>query len=794
MKVLDRKLLRDLESSKGMLFAVTAIIAVGIGCLVGMLATYNNLENSLTSYYARCRMADFWVDLKKAPVVEVERVLSGIPGISEARERISFPVVVDLDGVDRPISGLAVSLPDSPEPVIDNIVLRSGSYFTSAGRNEAIVSEKFAAARSILPGDTIKLVLNGQKKKVYVVGTAISSEHVYIAPPGNPFLSDPGEYGIFYIKREFAEDVFGFHGACNSIVGLLTPQARREDREVLDEINRRLSPYGVFAVTPRSQQFSNLSLHSEMGGLKTTATTLPLIFLSVAALVLNVLMTRMAEQQRLIVGTLKALGYANRELFTHFLKFGLLVGLTGGVIGCILGQVVSDSMISLYQNFFEFPRLVSRAYPSLMFSALLISVTFAVLGTLRGVGRVVKLNPAEAMHESMPETGGAILLERWRVFWTRLDFWWQIVLRGFFRNKVRTLIGVTAAIMGSALMLLAFGLTDSMTYMVDFQFDKVLLADYTLAFREAVDYGVVKEVAELPGVTLVEPVFNVACTFSNGNHEKKGAITGLIPASTLNIPRQEDGTAVRVPPAGVLLTERLAHDLDVREGDSIDFVPVRGVKKRNRVKVVKTVKSMLGLSVYADYSYLNHLVGEAAAVTEVQVKAKQTPRQRRDFLRQLKRYPRLESVSVVRESKAAIGKQMTGAMKGMAGIMILFAGVIFFGSILNGSLISIAERKREIATFRVLGYQSREVGGMFIRENLTINLLGAFLGLPVGYWMLQGLARQYNTDVFTMPAVVDPASWFWPIVYAVIFVLASHLVVQRTINRLHWGEALAMKE
>ncbi len=792
MKVLDRKLLRDLTQSKGMLLAVAAIIAVGTGCLVGMLSTFNNLETAMRDYYARSRMADFWISLKKAPTGAIED-LEKIPGVAGIRERISFPVIVDLEGVDRPISGLSVSMPDTPGDVINNIVVRSGSYFTADRRNEVIVSEQFAAARKLQPGDYIHLTMNGRREKMFVVGTAISAEHVYIAPPGSLF-SAPGDYGIFYIKRTFAEDTYGFQGACNDVVGLFTREGSGMSDLILEEADRILDPYGVFSTTPRRQQFSNLTLHSEMGGLKTLATSLPLIFLGVAALVLNVLMTRMAEQQRVIVGTLKALGYENGQLFSHYIKFGLVVGLVGGLGGCAVGDWLSRAMVGMYQGFFEFPHLVNHAYPSIMLLAVLISVLFAVLGTLRGVKRIVDLDPAEAMHEAMPAAGGAILLERWKTFWSRLDFWWQIVLRSLFRNRARTLIALVAALLGSAMVLLALGMNDSMSYMVDFEFDKVLLGDYTLNLRDATDSGAVKEARDLPGVTLAEPVFNVAGTFSRANRHKKGAITGLIPGSTLNVPRNADGTAVRVPPAGLLMTDRLARQLGVAEGETVTFIPVRGVKYPHKLQVSAIIKSMLGLSVYADYSYLNRLVGEAEAVNELQLKAKQTPEETVAFFRRLKESPKLESLTVIAQSKAAIKVQMTGAMQGMAMVMILFAGVIFFGSILNGSLIAISERRREIATFRVLGYQSREIGGMFIRENMLVNLVGTVIGLPFGYWMLQGLATQYTNDAFTMPVYIRGPSWVGTIVLALIFVLVSHVFVQRAINRLHWEEALAMKE
>ena len=382
-----------------MLLAIIAIIATGTACLVGMLSTFENLEKARIEYYSKCRMADFWVQLKKIPISEVRNLLK-IKGISEIRTRISFPVIVDLEGINRPIGGILFTLPENQKSIINNVVLQRGSYFSNQRRDEVIIAEKFAQARGISMGSYIHLILNGKRKKLFVVGTAISSEHMYLTPKGS-IASNPKEYGLFFIKRSYAEEVFGFHGACNEIVGFLTPNARKRSEGVLKEIDRKLSSYGVFQVIARKDQFSHLALYSEMHGLQVMAVMLPMIFLGVAALVLNVLMTRLAEQQRTIVGTFKALGYSNHKIYFHFLNYGLFVGLVGGISGCILGHWMDQSMIQLYRTLFEFPKLPCYIYPKIMLFAIIISTIFSVAGTLRGVSRVVRLSPAvcyEASH------------------------------------------------------------------------------------------------------------------------------------------------------------------------------------------------------------------------------------------------------------------------------------------------------------------------------------------------------------------------------------------------------------
>jgi putative ABC transport system permease protein len=133
-------------------------------------------------------------------------------------------------------------------------------------------------------------------------------------------------------------------------------------------------------------------------------------------------------------------------------------------------------------------------------------------------------------------------------------------------------------------------------------------------------------------------------------------------------------------------------------------------------------------------------------------------------------------------------------MGGMANMLIIFGAVIFFGAILNGALISLIERQRELATYRVLGYHSGEVGAMYLRESLVLNLIGILFGLPLGWWMLLGMNAQYKNDLYMMPTVITPSGWLWSIGMAVVFVLIAQLIVQRRINHLHWNEALSMKE
>ena len=792
MSVLNRKLRRDLLGAKGVLSAIIGIIAVGVACFVGMTSLYFDLDQSRRSYYARCRMADVWVELKKMPLAELDR-LNDVPGIVEVHPRITFPVTVDLEGVEKPLSGRVISLPAIPAPVLNNIVLKRGSYFSDRRRDEVIVNDAFARARHVGPGDRIGLILNNRRQELLVVGTAISSEFVYLLGPGG-LVPDPKNYGVFYVKRRFAEEVFDFQGACNELLGRIDPVRRGREQEILDRVETRLEPFGVASTTPLSRQASHWFLSNEIRGLWVTVMILPTLFLSVAALILNVLMRRLAEQQRTVVGTLKALGYGNRELAVHYLKFGVLVGFIGGLLGVAGGYLLADQMTDVYKQFYEFPNLTNWMYPGVILSAVLIGVLFASVGTLRGVRAILRLSPAEAMRPKPPRRGGRILLERGHRLWNRLDFRWQMVLRSLFRNRMRSAVGILSAAVGAGLILMTLHLRDAMRELIEYQYDKILLSDFDLSLKDEHNYSALLEARSLPGVDFAEPVLNVTCTFYHGHRRKRGAVTGILPTARLTVPRDTSGEARRVPPVGIIVTGKLADILDLHPGDTVRLVPVAGQRKPVNVPVVGIIDSYLGLAAYADFGYLNGLIDEEESVNELQLLVDSQPEQVRRFYRAVKRLPAVQSVNAIREQKEMMMGTLVDKMLVSIFVVIGFAGLMFFGSILNASLISLAERRREIAMFRVLGYRSREVGAIFLRESFCLNGLGTLLGLALGYWFSGVMDRAYDTELFRIPFVIQPVSWIITGVLGVLFTLIAHGPVQRAINRMDWLDALNARE
>jgi putative ABC transport system permease protein len=793
VRTLDRKLVRELYRSKGLLLAITSIVAVGMTCFVSMRSAYHNLQQAQDRYYRQCQMADFWIDLKKAPLAEIA-ALADMPGIHRITPRIQFAATVDLEQVPKPINSLVLSLPDTRRSVINDIVLKEGDYFTNRRENEVIVNAAFARHNNIYPGSWIHLLLNNRRQELFVIGTAGSSEFTYLVGPG-AVVPDPSSFGVFYLKQSFAEDVFDFDGAANQIVGRFTPEGRQRVDEILARAEQQLESFGVLMTTPVDLQVSNQFLSGEIAGLGATAAVIPSIFLVVAALVLNVLITRLTRQQRTIIGTLKAIGYTDWQVCNHFLKFGLSVGIAGGVLGSILGYLSATGMTVMYRQFFEFPNLESGFYWYTHVVGFLVSLLCAIVGTLHGARAMLRLQPAAAMRPVAPRAGRGIWLERFGGWWRRLSAAWRMLLRGLFRNRLRTAAGLFASAMGAGLLLTGFMMAEIQNYLIDFQFQEITRSDVELVFESERGEDALDEVRRLPGVDRAEPLLSVACTFVNGPYRRKSAVTGLLADARLTIPRDSEGRPIVLPESGVVLTRRLADILHLRPGDPVTIIPAKGDRRKIETVVARVAESYIGLTAYADIAYLSRLVDGQLTMSGVQLATNQRVADRWELYRELKDTPAVQSVTARQDMIDNLVETLIKNQYVFIGVLILFSGVVFFGSIVNSSLVSLAEREREVGTFRALGYGPWEIGGMFLRENLLVNFCGTLLGLPFGYGLVILTSWAYTeNDLIRLPVVSAPWVWMTTIGLSFAFALLAHVVVQWRVHRMNFLAALQVTE
>ncbi|OUS06575.1 hypothetical protein A9Q81_03370 [Gammaproteobacteria bacterium 42_54_T18] len=330
---LNQKLLREIWQLKGQMVAIILVMAAGIAVFVLMFGVVDSLKLTKNTYYDRYQFADIFVSLKRAPESVKQRV-GEIPGVSIIESRVVFGVTLQIKNMIEPASGKIISLPDSHDPLLNNLYLRSGRFLYPNEENAVVVDESFFTAHGFNLGDKISVIMNGYKRQLTMVGVVLSPEYVYSIAPG-ALMPDSKRYGLFWMSRRSLEAAVNMKGAFNDLSIKVDRNANIEN--IKQSVDSILKPYGGLIAYGRDEQISNFFVENELKQLYSMGLMAPIVFLSVSAFLINVVMTRQISTQRELIGMLKAVGYRNIEISLHYLKMVLVITGVGSIIGLSLG-------------------------------------------------------------------------------------------------------------------------------------------------------------------------------------------------------------------------------------------------------------------------------------------------------------------------------------------------------------------------------------------------------------------------------------------------------------------------
>jgi len=302
MRALHRKLLRDFVGLKGQMAAIGVVIAAGVMTLLISLSTLDALQLTRARYYQDYKFADVFADLKRAPDGLIER-LREIPGIDYLETRVRAPVRIDVAGFADPVRGDAVSIPDGSQPELNRLHIREGRLPLAGRSDEVAVSEPFARAHGLRPGDSLRAIIRGGYEELTIVGIALSPEFVYQVGPAD-LLPDHARYAVLWMNRRALANAFAMEGAFNNVV--LTLHAGTSEQRVIEALDLLLDRYGGVGAYGREDQNSHRFLSEEIDQLRVMASILPTIFLGVAAFLLHLLLNRIFRLQREQTEVLKA--------------------------------------------------------------------------------------------------------------------------------------------------------------------------------------------------------------------------------------------------------------------------------------------------------------------------------------------------------------------------------------------------------------------------------------------------------------------------------------------------------
>ena len=622
---------------------------------------------------------------------------------------------------------------------------------------------------------------------MHIVGVGLSPDYIY-ATRGGAFPDDRN-FGVFWITRDRLAAAYNMEGAFNHVTVRLTPGAT--ERAVIDALDRLLEPYGGITAYGRDEQLSNRILSQEINQWKVIGTLIPSIFLAVAAFLLNVVLNRQVATQREQIAALKALGYGNGAIATHYLLQVVVIAFVGIAIGIAVSFWWGGAVTALYAEFFHFPSY-SFFMPSwVLLIAGTVTLGAAVGGAMGAVRTAVALAPAEAMRPPSPGRFGPTLLER-AGFGRLLTPAMRMVIRNMERRPFRALL--TSAGMASAVAIIISGMfwRDALDYMVDVQFEAAQPGDAEIALVEPQASRSLQEVARMPGVMMTEGSRDVPVRLVAGYRYYRTAILGVQSTGELRRLLDANLNRIPIPPFGILLTDRLAERLDVGVGDTLVVETLAGNRNKRSVPVVGVVRDLIGLFAYMDLDALNRLMGDGDTFSTFSVRVDRV--QREALFRHLKEFPRVATVS----SKAAMLQSFreTSARNVLyfTTILTAFASVIAIGVVYNNARIALQERAWELASLRVLGFTRGEVSTFLLGELAFELAVAVPLGCLLGYLLSWAIVTMSHTDMISIPIVVAPRTYAFAALAIMLAGAASALIVRRRIDRLDLVGVLKTRE
>ena len=784
---LDRKLTRDLWRIKGQAVAIALVIALGVLMLVMMDGLVNSLAETKRAYYERYRLADVFAPVKRAPE-HVLNDIAEIPGVATVEGRVVGSALINLPEAAVPVRAQAVSLSDLETPRLNDVYLSEGRRIDPAHEDEILLLEAFAAAHRLSPGDKLSATMNGARRTFRIVGLAQSPEFLYSAPPGE-MMPDDARFAVIWMSEKALAAVYDLDGAFNEALLSLTRDAVLP--AVLDAVDRGLEAYGGLGAYGIEDHVSERFVREEIDGLKVSSKAVPPVFLAVAAFLLGIVISRTIQSEREQIGLLKAFGYSSREVSMHYLKFILAIAAGGAMVGCLLGVLAGRSLIVVYLIYYKFPFLVFEIDPKAFFIGFTASVLAASVGGIFVLRKVFSLTPAVAMRPPAPAdySRSARLGSGLKAV---LDQPSRMIVRRLTRQPGRFAMAVLGIAAGMALSVAMLGVMSSFDSAVELNFNVIDRSDATVTLVEPFSNKTIYELQRMDGVIAVEPFRSVPAILRHSLYTYRGSLTGLVAKPRLNRALDHAMEPIFLREDGVILAEALADVLHIQPGDRLTIEVREGRRPVLEVPVVGIAQTLLGAPAYMEIGALNQALKEPNRVTGAYLRIDSA--RSNALYRTIKDMPSVAGISLKSEARVAFRKMLDTGAGAIRYVMAAIAGVITFGIIYNSARIAFAERARDLASLRVIGFTKGETAFVLLGELAVITLFALPVGSWLGYHLALAISEGFSTDLYQIPAMVRSESYGTAALAVLIAAAISGWLVKRDVDRIDMVSALKTRE
>ena len=765
--VLHTKLWRDMGRSAMQYVAIVLLCALGTWVFSGLEGTWRMIQLSSETYFEQNVLADFWVSVTEASKADVDN-LDNVRGVDSTQARFSAEM-------DTPDLGEDVSLmvhAYQGEPRINVPLIRQGATLNHADIRGCLLDERFASAHSLNVGDSVKLRFQNQDITFVIRGLALSPEHVISAKDVMP---DPLQYGFAIVSW----DAFSQY-APNEV--LLTLKSGADSVQAENDIQAML-PRAL--VLTQKTDASTQRTRTEVTMFRNLTYIFPVLAFGVACMIVLTTLTRMIENQRMQMGTLKALGYNRRKIRAHYLSYALVPSLIGAMLGLMVGRyTLPDMLYNMEAQHYTLPERLRPPISLTEWGMTALMVLLSVGICLYAYRKAAKEEAAALLRPKPPRAGSRVLLEGWTAVWRRFSFNTKMVVRNIARNKGRAAVSIVGLLCCNMLIICAMGLQDSVS---------ACIGDY---YRGTVGYDVRVDLDQNAGTlesyqsrytaARMEGLMEKSVSLRYGNASRAVVLDVLKDGQQL-MRLGKNNTVVALPKDAIAISLKLSEITGLKAGDQVElWLP--GDDEALPFTISTVFETNIGQTVYMDADVWENLHKGAFTPTALLLEAP-TPL----TLHQLAeadevtvfKYPedQYRQTMTIMDSTTAVFNLMYGAALGLAFVICY-----------NMGLITFTERMRDYATLKVLGYHQKEIRKLMMWENNLITVIGAAMGVLPGIALTQAVLSSVHSENNVFIAHVTFQTLAMASVLTCLFSVLIQWLITRKVRSINMVEALKSVE
>ena len=829
-----KNLLREIKRTFTKFLSIFAICALGVAFFAGIRATSPDMKEAGDRLYNTYNLSDISVISTSGLTADNIRDLESIEGIRAVRASLFVDAMARGTGEKEKnlrLYSMPIKLKSEHVPLIDLIpdygIDTSPEYEMNgveivSGRmplNDTETALDYTLEGSLVKqlGDEITLTTSGGTVTLRVVGFIRSPMYISMFERGTSSIGNGTSDGFAYASGNAISSL----GTKLPVMSLLNTYYTRADivisgkeglsaysdeyEALVNEVTDRIEDYastqsGTWYIQDRSGNPGYSDYSENTDRIAAVGDVFPLIFFIVAALVCLTTMTRMVEEQRIEMGTMKALGYGGWQIAMKYAVYAMSACISGGVVGAIIGfKLFPYVIMKAYSIMYYLGKLETPYRADIAFMAIAAMAVCTAAATFSACYASLKEVPATLMRPKAPKAGRRVLLEKIPFIWKKLSFTSKVTVRNLFRYKKRFFMSVIGIAGSGALLVTAFGLNDSIFGIIEKQFGDIWQMDVQAYVYEAMPLA---DMQELLGKNPANDDFDsvMFCLDSqmeckNGGRSQNGVhLLGVESAGSMagRVSLHNGGTPVTLDDSGVVVTAKLAETLSIKAGDEINM---RTGGEDHLMRVIGVADNYVYHYVYITAAYYETVFGKAMLYNGFMGNLKDglTDETMDAMSTQLLSDSRMYTVRTIESIYASVWDSLS-ILNYVVLVLILGSGMLTFVVMLNLTNINIGERMRELATLRVLGFYDKEMYAYIFRENNALSVIGAFVGLVFGKIMHLFVIRTCEVDMVMFVRSAKPLSYVYAFALTIAFSLIVNLLMRPNVRAIDMVESLKSAE